>query len=785
MLKLLQQVIKGTRAWSMDKHRVSIEQINKDCLRLLNRFPDVDLSVMTDNLRQKIKKDTPIHNVRLEAYSLVKAACRRIFSLDVHNEQILGALAIYEGNIAEMKTGEGKTITAIFPAFLQALTGKKVHIATVNEYLAVRDSEEMSKVFHVLGLSVGCLRNGMNSLERQSQYACDVTYGTHYEFGFDYLRDHLVNRKEDRVQCGLHFLLLDEADSILIDEARTPLLISSAPGKGSNYLVLIDQKISMLSEEDYEFDDMKRRVSLTHQGIDRCEQLFGIRNLMNLEHSDTYHKIQQALRARFLMKRDVDYVIRINEQGEQEVVIVDQSTGRLMFGRRYTEGLHQAIEAKERVVVNGQTATLASITLQHFVQLYEKVGGMSGTAVEVESELREVYGIDVALIPTHRPIARSDHTDLLFFNEETKYRWIMDDIKKRHAIGQPVLVGTPDIRASERLSQMLVDENISHHVLNAKNTEKEAAIIREAGMENAVTIATNMAGRGVDILLGPGVEENGGLHVIGTCRHNSARIDNQLKGRSGRQGSVGSSQFYISLEDELLVNYYADDLLDELEESSLPVDQPIEQQKYIAAIRNAQRAAELEGFALRASLIEWDKPIQQQRMIYYHMRNDVVDRDSYKEMLVSMIDKIIVSIVNRNYPSGFSEESPNWIRLFGEISAVFPSPKGFMLKQLDQLTRRQTIEQISEQLYQRLDEWYEKSLVEIDEFAKHASLRAYDRNWIQYLEALNISKESSFYSVSGNQKVDYERETAQMFDVLLETIHKEVLTSIWARVDTS
>ncbi|OMF24422.1 hypothetical protein BK133_23070 [Paenibacillus sp. FSL H8-0548] len=785
MLKLLQQVINGTRAWSMDKHRISIEQINKDCSRLLNRFPDVDLSLITDNLRQKIKNDTPIHNVRMEAYSLVKAACRRVFDLDVHNEQILGALAIYEGNIAEMKTGEGKTITAIFPAFLQALTGKKVHIATVNEYLAFRDSEGMSKVFHMLGLSVGCLRNGMNNEERQSQYACDVTYGTHYEFGFDYLRDHLVNRKEDRVQCGLHFLLLDEADSILIDEARTPLLISSAPGKGSDYLVLIDQKISLLADGDFEFDAMERHVSLTHQGIDRCEQLFGIRNLMNLEHSDTYHKIQQALRARFLMKRDIDYVIRINEQGEQEVVIVDQSTGRLMFGRRYTEGLHQAIEAKERVVVNGQSATLASITLQHFVQLYEKVGGMSGTAVEVESELQEVYGIDVAVIPTHRPIARSDQADLLFFNEETKYRWIMDDIKQRHAKGQPVLVGTPDIRASERLSQMLASENISHHVLNAKNAEKEAAIIREAGMENAVTIATNMAGRGVDIWLGPGVEENGGLHVIGTCRHNSARIDNQLKGRSGRQGSVGSSRFYISLEDDLLVNYYSDDLLDELEESLLPIDRPITQQKYIAAIRNAQRAAELEGFALRASLIEWDKPVQQQRMIYYHMRNDVVDRDSYKELLVSMIDKITVNAVNRNYPSGFSEEPPNWFRLFAELSAIFPSPKGFMLKQLDQLTRRQTIEQISEQLYQRLDEWYEASSIEMDEFVKHASLRAFDRNWIQYLEALNVSKESSFYSVSGSQKVDYERETAQMFEGLLDTIHKEVLTSIWARVDTS
>jgi len=784
MIKLLRQVLHGPPLRTVDQYQAQVKQINDRCARFMH-FDDADFPALANSLRNKIGTDGPKPSHILEAYSLVKAACRRVLGIEVHNVQLLGALAMHEGSVADMKTGEGKTITAIFPAFLNAVAGKKVHIATVNEYLAARDSAEMGRVFAFLGLSAGCVRSGMSTPERQAQYAKDVTYATYFELGFDFLRDHLVHRKEDRVQCGLDFLLLDEADSILIDEARTPLLISSVPGKGSEYLVLIDQKVAELSEGDYEFDASERHISLTHQGIDRCEALFNVKNLMNPEHTDLYHKIQQAMRARHLLKRDIDYVVRPNEQGEAEVVIVDPGTGRLMFGRRYIDGLHQAIEAKERVNVNGQSATLASITLQHFIFLYEKVGGMSGTAAEVAAELQEVYGLEVALIPTHRPIARIDHEDLLFFNEETKHRWIIEDVKRRHAVGQPVLVGTPNIRASEQLSRSLREEGVPHHVLNAKNAEEEADIIRRAGEMHAVTIATNMAGRGVDIRLGPGVEAAGGLHVIGTCRHASARIDNQLRGRSGRQGAVGSSRFYVSLEDELMVNHYPESLLDELEESPMSVERPIKRRKYVKAVRQAQRAAESESFAIRSKLLEWDKPVQQQRMIFYRLRDEWVDLDSCREAVHAMIAETVEEAAKRHVSPDPDENPPNWIRLCADLGSIFPSTRSVQLKDLDVLTREETIERLISHFARTFDEWYDADPTRTEELATLATLRSFDRNWVQYLEALNEAKESSFYTYGGygSPQLEYAYETGKMFERLLATIRHEALRSIWKRLD--
>ncbi|MCR8635495.1 preprotein translocase subunit SecA [Paenibacillus radicis (ex Xue et al. 2023)] len=768
---------------NLSKYKPLIARINLLHRAFENNSND-ELLLHTQVMQQNIANGMSLSDQLPEAYALVKEAFFRVFGYRIHDVQLMGAIVLHEGNIAEMKTGEGKTAVAVFPAYLNALSGEGVHVVTVNPYLAERDSTEMGKVFRFLGLTVGCIESNMSISQKQAQYQCDVTYATHYELGFDYLRDHMVYDMANRVQRKLNYVIIDEVDSILIDEARTPLLISDEPGKGTEYFYYIDNIVKDLTSEDYEIFEQTKQIMLTEKGVDRCEMALGLTNMMHIDNADLYNKILQSLRAHFILKKDVDYVLVKNEQAKTEAVIVDQNTGRLLFGRRFVEGLHQAIEAKERIIVMGQPATLSTITLQNYFRMYDKLSGMTGTATEVKDEFMKTYGTDVIAIPTNKPINRIDHPDQLFITEEEKFNRVVQEIIGVNARGQPVLVGTASIEKSERLSAMLLEQNIPHKVLNAKNYEEEADVIRLAGQHGAVTISTNMAGRGVDIRLGEGVEELGGLMVIGTIRHDSLRIDNQLRGRSGRQGDCGSSQFFICFEDDLLMNYYPDHLMDELLSLNTSDYSLINNPRYARGIRDAQAHVEGEMQTVRQRVMVYDQVLDLQRRIIYSMRNEMLEAADLTFKVQNMIQKTIQQKV-AEFCNGTLPEDWDMIGLTMSLGTVFPYKRPLRLERLQELELDELSGMFTEQLMEYYQDKEEACAGDGLELKRQAFIYSIDRNWIHYLESVEEVKNG--IELRNYAQLDpfaeFERETFQMFDKLIHSIEQDALRIIWNSMD--
>ena len=608
----------------------------------MSKLSDKKLASYTDKFKKRLEEGETLEDILVEAFAVVREAAYRCTGMKPFYCQLLGGLAIHYGNIAEMKTGEGKTLTCVLPAYLNALDGRGVHIVTVNEFLSTRDSEWMGSIFKFLGLTVGLNLRELSFKEKQEAYNCDILYSTNNELGFDYLRDNMVVKKENRVQRPLNFCIVDEVDSILIDEARTPLIISGGAMQSANLYIDADRFVKRLKEnEDYIMDEKTKAVNLTDEGSRKAEDTFHIDNLYDINNTALVHHINQALRANYAMSLDVDYVVQ-----DGEVVIVDQFTGRLMKGRAFSDGLHQAIEAKEGVKIQQETKTLATITFQNFFRMYNKIAGMNGTAKTEEEEFRNIYNMFVIQIPTNKPVIREDATDLLYPGKSGKYNAIVSEIERRHKTGQPVLVGTIAIETSELLSKMLTKKKIPHEVLNAKNHAREAEIIAHAGEKGAVTIATNMAGRGTDIKLGEGVKELGGLCVIGSERHESRRIDNQLRGRSGRQGDPGFTQFYVSFEDDLLVRFGSDKYRGMLNNLGFTGDMVIQNKMFSKTVESAQRKVEGNNFDIRKQLLNYDDVMNNQREIIYAKRNEILDNDSIHENILNDFKDYISDIVN-------------------------------------------------------------------------------------------------------------------------------------------
>ncbi|MDU2158359.1 preprotein translocase subunit SecA, partial [Clostridium sp.] len=607
----------------------------------MQSLSDYELKAKTDEFKKRLKNGETLDDILPEAFAVCREAAWRVLGMKHYRVQLIGGMVLHQGRIAEMKTGEGKTLVATLPLYLNALTGEGVHLVTVNDYLATRDVEWMGKLYNFLGLSTGCIVHGLTSEQRREAYSADITYGTNNEFGFDYLRDNMVIYKEEKVQRKLNFAVVDEVDSILIDEARTPLIISGAGEKSTKFYNVADNFVKqLLAEADYTIDEKANSVMLTDAGVEKAERAFGIDNYADADHLELQHYITQALKANYGMKIDKDYMVK-----DGQVIIVDEFTGRLMEGRRYSDGLHQAIEAKEGVKIERESKTLATITFQNYFRMYNKLSGMTGTALTEENEFREIYALDVIVVPTNRPIARVDKSDLIYKNTKGKYNAIIEEIIESNKKGQPVLVGTVSIEKSEYLSSLLKKRGVKHKVLNAKYHEQEAEIISHAGELGSVTIATNMAGRGTDIKLGEGVKEVGGLKIIGTERHESRRIDNQLRGRSGRQGDSGESVFYISLEDDLMRIFGSEKIQGLMDKLGLEEDEAIDHKMVSKAIENAQKKVEGNNFDIRKNLIGYDDVMNMQREVIYKQRSEVLEGKDLREQINVMVSEIVSDAV--------------------------------------------------------------------------------------------------------------------------------------------
>ena len=619
-----------------------------------SKLSDKQLKAKTEEFKKELENGKTLDDIMVDAFATAREASKRVIGEFPYYVQILGGLAIHFGNIAEMKTGEGKTLTSVMPAYLNALSGEGVHIVTVNEYLAGRDASWMGQIYEFLGLTVGFNRRDLTPDEKKEQYNCDILYSTNNEIGFDYLRDNMVVKKEDRVQRKLNFAIVDEVDSVLIDEARTPLIISGGSMHTSNQYMDAQRFVENLKEdEDFNIDEKTKSISLTDIGSEKCEKFYKIDNMYDIKYSSLVHHVNNALHANFIMHNEVDYVVK-----EGQVVIVDPFTGRLMPGRAFSEGLHQALEAKENVKINEETKTLATITFQNLFRMYNKLSGMTGTAKTEEEEFREIYNMYVIEIPTNKPVIREDMADLIFATKDDKYKAIIKEIKERHKKGQPILVGTIAIETSELISRMLTKEKIKHEVLNAKNNAREADIIALAGQKNSVTIATNMAGRGTDIKLGEGVRELGGLCVIGTERHESRRIDNQLRGRAGRQGDPGYTQFYVSFEDELMVRFGTDRFKEILKAAGLGTTINMRSKTMTRNVESAQKKVEGNNYDIRKALLQYDDVMGKQREIMYERRNEILEKESIHETIINLIKEHVSTLVNNHLltESTLSEE---------------------------------------------------------------------------------------------------------------------------------
>ncbi|MBB6177641.1 preprotein translocase subunit SecA [Anoxybacillus tengchongensis] len=737
------------------------------------QLSDGELRQKTEDFKARLEKGETLDDLLVEAFAVVREAAKRVLGMYPYKVQLMGGIALHEGNIAEMKTGEGKTLTATMPVYLNALTGKGVHVVTVNEYLASRDATEMGKLYQFLGLSVGLNLTNMSREEKQAAYNADITYGTNNEFGFDYLRDNMVLYKEHMVQRPLHYAIIDEVDSILIDEARTPLIISGTAQKSTKLYIQANAFVRTLKRDvDYTYDEKTKSVQLTEEGMNKAERAFGIDNLFDLKHVTLNHHVNQALRAHVVMQRDVDYVV---EDGK--IVIVDPFTGRLMRGRRYSDGLHQAIEAKEGLEIQNESMTLATITFQNYFRMYEKLAGMTGTAKTEEEEFRNIYNMQVVVIPTNKPVIRDDRPDLIYRTMEGKFRAVVEDIAERHAKGQPVLVGTVSIETSELLSSMLTKRGIRHNVLNAKNHAKEAEIIAQAGQKGAVTIATNMAGRGTDIKLGEGVRELGGLAVIGTERHESRRIDNQLRGRSGRQGDPGVSQFYLSLEDELMRRFGSENMMAMMDRLGMDDSQPIQSKIVSKAVESAQKRVEGNNFDARKQLLQYDDVLREQREIIYRQRFQVLDSENLRDIVEKMIQSVIERVVRMHTPDEEMPEEWNVQAIVDYVQANLLPEGDVTINDLRGKDPEEMIEFIWNKVRARYDEKESRIPVEqMREFERVIVLRAVDMKWMEHIDAMEQLRQGIHLRAYGqiDPLREYQMEGYAMFEAMIASIEEEV-----------
>ena len=774
--KLIQRLLGNNTEHELKKMWPIVRRIN-DLEPKLAGLSDASLQEKTFEFKNRLANGETLDDILPEAFAVVREASRRVTGMRHFDVQLLGGIVLHRGDIAEMRTGEGKTLVATLPVYLNALTGKGVHVVTVNDYLATRDSEDMGRIYKFLGLSVGLIVHDLTYDQRRRAYNADVTYGTNNEFGFDYLRDNMVISADQMVQRPLNYCIVDEVDSILIDEARTPLIISGPGEKSTDLYYTLAGIVKTFTKDDYTMDEKQKTIAPTDSGVAKVEKMLGISNMFDNDHLDLNHLVIQALRARFMMHRDKDYVVK-----NGEIVIVDEFTGRLMFGRRYSDGLHQSIEAKENVKVQGESKTLATITFQNYFRMYDKLAGMTGTAKTEEDEFNKIYKLDVYVIPTNKPAIRRDLPDVIYKTKNAKYRAVVREVKKRHATGQPILVGTTSINQSEILSQLLDKENIVHNVLNAKYHEKEAEIIKNAGQKGMVTIATNMAGRGTDIKLGPGVAELGGLMIIGTERHESRRIDNQLRGRAGRQGDPGMTQFFLSLEDDLMRIFGSENISKFMDKLGMDEDEPITAKMITRSIEKAQKKVESHNFEIRKYVLEYDDVMNQQREVLYGQRRQVLTADSLRDTIMGMVDDIIHEGLDKYANEKLYPEEWDFAGLLSQMQQYFVPKNATSVEELENLSRvevQDKLKQIAVDLYEeRLKEIGEQTMKELE---KAIMLRVVDSKWMDHLDAMDALKEGINLRAYGqkNPLVEYKFEAYEMFEEMIESIKRTVVTFLY------
>ncbi|HGO3231787.1 TPA: preprotein translocase subunit SecA [Staphylococcus aureus] len=719
-----------------------------------------------DNVK---KQNDYLDKILPEAYALVREGSKRVFNMTPYKVQIMGGIAIHKGDIAEMRTGEGKTLTATMPTYLNALAGRGVHVITVNEYLSSVQSEEMAELYNFLGLTVGLNLNSKTTEEKREAYAQDITYSTNNELGFDYLRDNMVNYSEDRVMRPLHFAIIDEVDSILIDEARTPLIISGEAEKSTSLYTQANVFAKMLKQdEDYKYDEKTKAVHLTEQGADKAERMFKVENLYDVQNVDVISHINTALRAHVTLQRDVDYMVV-----DGEVLIVDQFTGRTMPGRRFSEGLHQAIEAKEGVQIQNESKTMASITFQNYFRMYNKLAGMTGTAKTEEEEFRNIYNMTVTQIPTNKPVQRNDKSDLIYISQKGKFDAVVEDVVEKHKAGQPVLLGTVAVETSEYISNLLKKRGIRHDVLNAKNHEREAEIVAGAGQKGAVTIATNMAGRGTDIKLGEGVEELGGLAVIGTERHESRRIDDQLRGRSGRQGDKGDSRFYLSLQDELMIRFGSERLQKMMSRLGLDDSTPIESKMVSRAVESAQKRVEGNNFDARKRILEYDEVLRKQREIIYNERNSIIDEEDSSQVVDAMLRSTLQRSIN--YYINTADDEPGYQPFIDYINDIFLQEGDITEDDI----KGKDAEDIFEVVWAKIEAAYQsqKDILEeqMNEFERLILLRSIDSHWTDHIDTMDQLRQGIHLRSYAQQNPlrDYQNEGHELFDIMMQNIEED------------
>ncbi len=785
MFKLFGKLLGDSNERELSKLRPIVEQVNA----LEPEFEKLSveqLQATTREFKERVVDGESLDDLLPEAFAAVREGAKRTLGQRHYDVQLLGGMVLHQGKIAEMKTGEGKTLVATLPAYLNALAGRGVHVVTVNDYLARRDSTWMGQIYELLGLTVGVIQHDMDGPARREAYNCDITYGTNNEFGFDYLRDNMVWDLTEKVQRELHYSIVDEVDNILIDEARTPLIISGQAEESTDKYTLFARLVPRLRrDEDFTIDEKVRAVSLTEEGIAKMERLLGLQNLYDPAHYDLTRYMDQAMKAQFLFKLDRDYVVK-----DGEVIIVDEFTGRLMFGRRYSEGLHQAIEAKEGVRIQRESKTLATITFQNYFRLYDKLAGMTGTAVTEAEEFHKIYKLEVVVMPTHRPMVRKDLPDQIYKTENAKYRAVVQEIEDLHKEKRPVLVGTVSIEKSEMLSEMLSRRGITHQVLNAKHHEKEAGIIAQAGQPGTVTIATNMAGRGVDIILGgnPGTPEDaklvkdmGGLHILGTERHEARRIDNQLRGRAGRQGDPGSSRFYLSLEDDLMRRFGGSNIAGIMDRLGLEEDIPLEHGLVNKSIENAQTKVESHNFDIRKHVVDYDDVMNKQREVIYGERTKVLGAEDLRSIIMGMVEQHISMLVEAHLAGDHSEE---WdlAGLLNAMKPVLPLPANLTVDELSRLSKEEVREgllDLAEQVYDQKEQELGADLMRRAE--RWVLLSVIDNLWVQHLTSIDDLREGIGLRAYGQRDplVEYKAEAYNMFQSLQEAIQEDVVQRIF------
>lgn len=742
------------------------------------KLSDANLVAKTDEFKRRLQKGETLDDILPEAFAVVREASKRVLGMRHFDVQLIGGICLHRGNIAEMRTGEGKTLVATLPVYLNALTGNGVHVVTVNDYLATRDSEQMGRLYNFLGLSTGLIVANLDFNQRKEAYACDITYGTNNEFGFDYLRDNMVSDVSQMVQRPLNYAIVDEVDSILIDEARTPLIISG-PGQRStdNYYKLAKIVPHLVKDEDYTIDEKQKTIAPTDSGIAKVEQMLGVENLYDSENIELNHLLGASLRAYAMMHRDTDYVVK-----DGEVVIVDEFTGRLMFGRRYSDGLHQAIEAKEGLKVERESQTLASVTFQNYFRMYKKLAGMTGTAKTEEKEFIDIYGLEVLPIPPNKPLARVDLPDQIFKTKAAKYRAVVRNAVERHKVGQPLLIGTTSITQSEELSDMLLRAGVPHNVLNAKHHEKEAEIVANAGQMGMVTIATNMAGRGTDITLGEGVPELGGLAILGTERHESRRIDNQLRGRAGRQGDPGSSQFFLSLEDDLMRIFGADNITGIMDKLGMEEDEPIEHSLITKSIERAQKKVEDHNYNIRKYVLEYDDVMNQQREVLYEQRRRILRNESLRDTINEMIDKLVTESVDAYADEKLYPEEWDYEGLYKHLSQYFLTEEIMSSQDMEEYSRQELLERLLEiahaEYQDRVDMLGDAMFGQLE---KAIMLRVVDNKWMEHLDNMDMLREGIGLRAYGqkNPLVEYKFEAFDMFQNMIAAIQDETIMALY------